>query len=54
MVKWLTTRRDRESRKFKELHRELARDIAAKQIDSEPDKRARKRAASEDFRAGRS
>ncbi len=48
MTKWITTPRDRLSRKFKALHRQLAKEVRQPPIS---DKTARKRQSSQDFRA---
>lgn len=45
----LTTNRDRLSKKFKTLHRQLAAEL--KQPEPEPSKVERKRQASQDFRS---
>ena len=49
--KWITTQRDRESAKYKRLHKILADEIfALKNPTPEPSKTERKRAKSAEFR----
>ena len=48
-VRWVTTPKDRMSRRFKELHKRLEREVKQPEAP-EPDKISRKRAASNLFR----
>ncbi len=48
MTKWITTPRDRLSRKYKALHRQLAKEVLQPPVS---EKTARKRQNSQSFRA---
>lgn len=49
---WITTRRDRKSAIYREMIAQLRRELKENE-KPEPDKRERKRRASNEFRAGR-